>query len=409
MNFARDRWPVEEGAKGEGLGPGDVRCRSRSGHVRRFRFGSACTLLLTVSLGSLAPANAGAKPMDPALPRLVLDPACETAGAVACVPDRAAYAKLVSQLGFALAPQSAYEARTTGLSGFQVALLGGFTAIQSSADYWKRGTQGNGGAAENADPDAWLQLYSLEVRKGFGFGIEAAASLGVMPNTSLINWGAELRLALLEGRRTGALRYLPDTSLGVALREATGLPDLALGTLAVDARISQPLISASGFIVTPWLGYQWLRIEGNAAAVDATPERDALAECGYSGSNQPGTLDASATTAAAAPRALSGAPASVYDGAPVCRNALERGAASDLANTLAFGQAEVLRQRLLLGVSYRRELLRLGAELITDLERPDAAQSDAAVASALRCDSEGVGCRPSARQWTLVLQVGAAF
>jgi hypothetical protein len=99
----------------------------------------------------------------------------------------------------------------------------------------------------------------------------------------------------------------------------------------------------------------------------------------------------------------------VYDGAPVCRNALGGGPASDLANTLAFGHAEVLRQRLLLGVSYRKELLRLGAELITDLERPDAAQSDAAVASALRCDSEGASCHPSARQWTLVLQVGAAF
>ncbi|HVZ36869.1 MAG TPA: hypothetical protein VG963_30800, partial [Polyangiaceae bacterium] len=90
VNFARDRWPVEEGAKGEGLAPGKLRCRSRCGYARRFRFGSARTLLLALSLGSLVPAGAQAKPMDPALARLVLDPACETAGAVACVPDRAA-------------------------------------------------------------------------------------------------------------------------------------------------------------------------------------------------------------------------------------------------------------------------------------------------------------------------------
>jgi hypothetical protein len=349
--------------------------------------------------------------MDPALSRLVLDPNCTLAGAAACVPDRAAYYKLVSQLGFALAPHSPFEAGTGGLSGFQVSLVGGFTAVDSSADYWRRGTQGKAsaanGVAENADPDAWLQLYSLEVRKGLGFGLEAAGSLGTMPHTSLIAWGADLRLALLEGHRQGAWRYFPDTSLGIALREATGLPDLELGTLALDARFSQPLVGPSGFIVTPWLGYQWVRIAGDAGAVDLTPNRDALAECGYVGSNVPGTPEAavgSGGTTAGAP--ASSTPAGVYDGSPVCRN----GSRTDIANSAAsFGQAEVQRQRLLLGVSYRKELLRLGAELITDLERPDAAQSDATVATALRCDSEGVSCHPSARQWTLVVQVGAAF
>jgi hypothetical protein len=344
--------------------------------------------------------------MDPALSRLVLDPNCKLAGAAACVPDRAAYYKLVSQLGFALAPHSPFEAATGGLSGFQVSLVGGFTAIDSSAEYWRRGTQGSAtnGVAENTDPDAWLQLYSLEIRKGLGFGLEAAGSLGTMPSTSLIAWGADLRLALLEGRRQGAWRYFPDTSIGIALRQATGLPDLELGTLALDARNTQPLVGPSGFIVTPRLGYQWVRIEGDASAVDLTPNRDALAECGYAGSNVPATSQGTASgTAAGAP--ASSAPAGLYDGSPVCRN----GSRTDIANAASFGQAEVQRQRLLLGVSYRKELLRLGAEVITDLERPDAAQSDAAVATALRCDAEGVSCHPSARQWTLVVQVGAAF
>jgi hypothetical protein len=64
---------------------------------------------------------------------------------------------------------------------------------------------------------------------------------------------------------------------------------------------------------------------------------------------------------------------------------------------------------VLLGLSYRNELLRLGGELVTDLLRPDAAQTDDEVATALRCDASGNECRPSERQWTLVLQVGAAF
>ena len=48
-------------------------------------------------------------------------------------------------------------------------------------------------------------------------------------------------------------------------------------------------MGASGFIVTPWLGYQLLRIDADSDWVDLTPGRDALAECGYVGANVPGT------------------------------------------------------------------------------------------------------------------------
>jgi hypothetical protein len=357
--------------------------------------------------------------MDPALSRLVVDPSCAQLDSTAvCVPDRALYYKLVSQWGFALAPSAAYEARTTGLTGFQISLLGAFTAIDSSADYWRRGTRGGEGAgdtatqsvdaegfAQNPDPDSWLQLYSVEVRKGFGFGVEAAGSLGIMPNTSLVAWGADLRVAPLEGLRHGAWRFLPDASLGVGLRRATGMSDLNLGVLALDARISEPLVGPSGFIVTPWLGYQFTRTDAESSWVDLTPGRDALAECGYLGPNVPGAPQSAGSEAASesgsAPRAAPG----TFDGSPVCRN----GSAADFANVASFGEADVLRHRVLLGLSYRRELLRLGAELITDLVHPDDAQSSAAVAAALRCDNSASDCHSSPRQWTLVLQVGAVF
>jgi hypothetical protein len=354
--------------------------------------------------------------MDPALSRLVVDPSCAQLDSVtACAPDRALYYKLVSQWGFALAPSAPYEARTTGLSGFQISLLGAFTAVDSGADYWRRGTRGAGSAArsaeggdapardaagfaQNPDPDAWLQLYSLEVRKGFGFGLEAAGSLGIMPNTSLVAWGADLRVALLEGLRHGAWRFLPDTSIGVGLRRATGLSDLDLGVLALDARVSEPLVGPSGFIVTPWLGYQFTRIDAESGWVDLSPGRDALAECGYVGPNVPGVPGSGAD--GATPVA-----GGAFDGTPVCRD----GSRADFANGASFGGADVLRHRLLLGLSYRKELLRLGAELITDLVHPEDAQSSSSVAAALRCDSSGDQCRSSPRQWTVVVQVGAAF
>lgn len=360
-----------------------------------------------LALGASRAANA--RPMDPALSRLVVDPGCTSTPAPACLPDRAAYYKLISQWGFAIAPQPLHAARTTGLAGFNVALLAALTGIDDTADYWRRGTEGEGQVAAqavpgNPDPSAYLQLYSLEIRKGFGFGIEAAASVGVMPDTSLVAWGAELRVAVLEGMRRGVWRFLPDTSLGVALRQATGLGELALGTLALDARFSKPLVSPSGFVLTPFLGYQWLGIAADSTQVDLTPGIDALASCGFVGSNVPsGAPDALAGESSAGES--SALAASPFDGSPLCRT----GNAADFANSVSFGDANVQRQRVLLGVSYRQELLELGAELITDLLRPDAAQPDGAVRRALRCDAAGANCRPTPRQWSLVLQVGTVF
>lgn len=345
------------------------------------------------------PAQAG--PMDPELSGLVVNAGCAAEPAAVCEADRAAYHKLVSQLGFALAPHSVHEARTTGLAGFNVSLLAAFTGIDDSAEYWRRGTRGEAGASElESSPSGWLSLYSLQVRKGFGFGIEAIASVGIMPETSLVAFGADLRLALLEGMRHGVWRYLPDTSLGLSLREATGLGELALGTLALDARLSRPLVAPAGHIITPWVGYQWVRIGADTALVDLTPGSDALASCGLVGTNVPGS-DRDGAAAA------SGAGPSVYDGAALCQGGAEAGA--DLQNSVSFGEAEVRRQRVLLGVSYRQELLLVGLELITDLVRPHAAQADGAVATFLRCDARGSECRPSPRQWTLAMQLGAAF
>lgn len=378
----------------------------------------ALGLLLRLLALLLVPARLDARSMDPALGRLVLDPSCTLADAAApCTPDRAAYYKLVNQWGSALAPHSAYEARTTGLSGLQVSLSGAFTDIDSQADYWRRGTRGSeelavdGVVGQNSDPSSVLSVYSVEVRKGFGFGIEASGSVGLMPDTSIVSWGADLRVALLEGLAHGAWRYFPDASLGLGLRQAAGMSELDLSVLALDARVSEPFIGSSGFILTPWVGYQLLRIDATSSWVDLTPSRDAVAECGYVGPNVPGTSEASAATdpeAGADPavaQPASGAPPGVFDGSPVC----SAGSGADFANGASFGEAEIWRHRLLVGLSYRKELLRVGAEVITDLVTADKAQPDAAVATALRCDASGNDCHSSPRQWTVVVQVGAAF
>lgn len=358
--------------------------------------------VLPIGLGA---SEALARPMDPALSRLVVNPDCLSEPSPVCSPDRAAYKKLVSQWGFALAPHPVHGARTTGLAGFNLSLLAAYTGIDNSADYWRRGTQGGASDAvapgSEASPDAWLQLYSLQVRKGFGFGIEAAASLGVMPETSLVSFGGDLRIALLEGMRHGLWRYLPDTSLGLSMREATGLGELALGTLALDARVSRPFVGGGSYIVTPWIGYQWLRIDADTALVDLTPGIDPVTTCGSSGSNLPGSDLGGGNIPG------EGSQPAAFDGSPRCQGGA--GAGADFVNSVSFGEVDVYRQRVLIGVSYRQEVLLAGLELITDLVPADSAQLDAAVKRALRCDESGSNCRSSPRQWTLALQLGAAF
>jgi hypothetical protein len=325
----------------------------------------------------------------------------ECSAGLVCTADQAAFVRLMSQWGFALLPSSAHAARTSGQRGFELSLNAAFTNVDASASYWQLGTQGardeqtQVSTTRNADPDDWLQLYSFELRKGFGYGIEAAGSLGVMPHTSLLSWGADVSVAVLEGFRQGPLGYVPDLSLGAALREVSGLGLLELSTLALEARVSKPLAVAGQHVFTPWLGYQFSWVFAESGPVDLTPALDALAECGYRGANLP----------SAAEPGEAASPAGPYDGRPLCDNP----SSIDFANDVGFARAAIRRQRVLLGMSYRYELAKLSAQLITDLLSPASAQGNAAVRAALECEGSTEPCKAASRQWTFAVQLGAAF
>ena len=181
----------------------------------RFAGFAAASLLLSASLA------ARAEPMDLAIERLVENASTclsadgagrfEPTSALNCRPDNLAFKRLVNQVGFALAPAAMHAARTTGFGGFNFALEASYTSISSDADYWQRGTRGasdpstNQAPTRNQSPSALLSQYSLKVRKGLGYGFEVAGVVGFLPKTSLINGGADVRWALLEGFRKGVL------------------------------------------------------------------------------------------------------------------------------------------------------------------------------------------------------------
>jgi hypothetical protein len=347
---------------------------------------------------------ASAEPMDLALERLVENPSCRTADGVFpnpasppdsanpgwCEPDNLAFKKLVNQLGFAFAPTAMHSARTTGYGGFDVSVEGSFTKISSSEDYWKRGTQGsvdpstNSHATRNGSPDSLLQLYSVKIRKGFGFGLELAGMVGFMPKTSLVGGGADVRLSLLEGFRTGIVGILPDVALGGGVRTITGTPELQLTIASLDAQISKPLPIQDSSILTPWVGYQHLWMFGDSGLVDLSPGTDAQGYCGYAGTNSPGNPAANKA---------------VYDGQPIC-TAPGGNAHLDFNNNAVFDHVRLERHRLLVGANYRYEMVMIGAEFITDLTSPADAQSSKEDKADLKNED---------RQWTIGLELGAAF
>jgi hypothetical protein len=370
----------------------------------RFAALAAGFLALTVA------AAAAAEPMDPALERLVVDQSChdqmghysdgtsnldqleKATGARWCLPDHAAFAKLMNQYGFALAPTAMHSARTTGFGGFHFSIEADYTKISKDADYWHKGTQGNVDTSTNKasivnnGPPSVLQLYSAKIRKSFGFGLEMTGIVGFMPQTSILSGGADVRMSLLEGFRTGFAGILPDVAVGGGVRTITGTPEFQLTIASLDVQISKPLPIADSSIITPWVGYQYVWIFADSGLIDLTPATDAVQYCNYSGKNVPGNADTAKT--------VNGN--QVYDGQPVCNG----GSPLDFNNNAVFNKARIQRQRLIFGLNYRYEMVMFGGEFITDIVNPGDTQSKADMKAALKNEK---------RQWTIALELGTMF
>ena len=378
--------------------------------------------LAAFAVGSLLLAStavATAEPMDPALERLVIDPRCRNDLGVYqdsdsnldaleagpgkrrwCAPDHASFKKMMNQYGFAFAPTAMHSARTTGYGGFHLSLEAAYTKIDDGAAYWANGTQGpvdpsdNSASVKNSSPQSILQLYSVKFRKGFGFGLEITGAVGFMPKTSIISGGADVRLSVLEGFRTGVLGVFPDIAVGGGVRTVSGTPQFQLTTVGLDAQISKPLPIADSQILTPWVGFQYLWIFADSGLVDLTPGTDGLGYCNYAGNNVPGNPDPD--KAQGGSQNPNGTQGQLYDGQPVCNG----GSPLDFNNNVVFNNARLERQRVIAGVNYRYEMVMVGAEFLMDLVPPGDAQNDKEDKELLKDED---------RQWTLVFELGGMF
>jgi hypothetical protein len=342
---------------------------------------------------------AKAQSMDPTIDRLILKESsdCRTAsGAIhlpsagqpygPCLPDNAAFHRLISQYAFALAPTAMHSARTTGLGGFHVSLEAVYTSIDSNSSDFRLGSRGSATLAENnasnSNPARLLQLYSLKVRKGFGYGFELAAQTGFMPQTSMWSTGADVRLSLLEGFRKGIPGFIPDIALGGGVRTITGASQFQLTIASFDTQISKPFVVSDSVVITPWIGFQQLFTFIDSHVIDFTPRTDEASLCDSQGAALPGQAGASSDG---------------YTGSTLCSS---HGSEADYNNNRTFKSARIERQRLLLGANIRHEILSFGAQFIMDLTKPGDAQNNATNKSELSS---------MPRQWSMVLDAGLIF
>jgi hypothetical protein len=354
-------------------------------------------LLFSLSVG-LYSERARAESMDFALERLVENAdECRTADGhavpgVSCQPDDDAFMKLINQYGMALAPTSMYPARTTGYGGFEILVEGAYTTINSDADYMKAGTRGptdevtGVASSSNPSPPSLLQVYSLRLRKGFGFGVETGLTFGFMPKTSMIVGGLDLRIALFEGFRDGIPGFFPDLAVTGSVRTITGTPQVQLTVAGVSGILSKPITIAETGVLTPWAGYQHLFIFGDSGVIDFTPGESAVQACGLVGPNIPGTEGHEGG-----------------DGSPVCSPG---GTVSDFNNNQTFAPVRLMRQRLLFGLNYRYEILTVGGQVMADVfnsARTINSDEEEAVFAGEKSDGGNIS------NFAFALQVGAQF
>jgi hypothetical protein len=218
--------------------------------------------------------------------------------------------------------------------------------------------------------------------------LELGASVGMMPQTTLMAAGGDVRLAVLEGFREGIPGYIPDIAVGGGVRTITGTSQLQLTVASLDTQISKPIAIASSVVVSPWVGFQYLWIFGDSAHIDLTPKTDATQFCDYQGDNVPGSPEA--------PDKVDENGDPIYDGQAIC----ESGVHADMNNNVVFEDVRLRRQRAIVGASVRYEMLQFGVQGIFDLVAPE----DAQVTERAKEDLEG-----TPRQWTAVLEFGVVL
>lgn len=292
-------------------------------------------LLVLAGLLVLADGSARAESMDPVLGRLRLAAGeGECAGDRAYCPDQAGFEALAQDLGAVFLSPVPAPAHTEGPAGTSVFLSTTGTVVDRDGRHFREASEA---ALREQTPDRGLLVHRLQVRRGLPLGFELGGAFGLASNTSMWTLGFQLKLAILEGFRTG-IGVLPDLAVGVSWDAVVGASALSLHVLSADVVASKPLIIGANMRIVPLIGAQLFEVRARTGLVDLTPEVDGFSAC--------------------APMAepFGEPPQCTADG-------------TDLAHVVAFSPVSQVRLRFVAGVMAELGAVRLAAACMAGLPR----------------------------------------
>lgn len=157
--------------------------------------------------------------------------------------DIEGFRRFTKELGLTMSPKFFGPAETLGSMGFLVDYEISFTAINSDAEYWKKGA---------VDPSDTATTMQIHIRKGLPYSLEIGGVVTHLFKSRLWGIGLELKWALQEG-----FRYIPDIAVLFNVNTVLGNHELAMLTIARSVLISKSFGIAGLFTVTPYTGYNW--------------------------------------------------------------------------------------------------------------------------------------------------------
>ncbi|SNB47920.1 hypothetical protein [Geobacter sp. DSM 9736] len=153
------------------------------------------------------------------------------------------FRELSKELGAALSFKNNLPPHPLGVTGFDIGAEVSVADIKEESSHWSRTTA-----------PSVIVLPKLRARKGLPFGIDIGGMYSNAGNTDIELYGVELTKAIIEGGPA-----TPALGLRAAYTKLTGLSDLDLQTVGVDASIGK------GFLfITPYVGAGMLWIDTEA-------------------------------------------------------------------------------------------------------------------------------------------------
>lgn len=234
------------------------------------------SLVLLLALQGVAAADGN----DLVLNRLTTRTTDGNGTLISAVPQNLEFRALASELGVVLAPHLLTPADSVGFDGFQFTVDVASTTIDSTAAYWRaRSGSGNPEATQDGLPQGpgSLSTIGFFARKGIWFPIPSfEIGAGAIHLVNSHTWTGQLytKLAIAEGYHD---LPIPSVAVRGAVSRMMNQRELDLTVASLDVTLSKHLGVGNTWRFDPYVGWNMLVIIPRSEVIDPTPNIDSIA------------------------------------------------------------------------------------------------------------------------------------